>query len=721
MALFSCGGLSFWLSAVILQAACVLHVSAAPRRFSISNDLFMKDNEPFIIRSGSLHYFRVPAQYWRDRIQRMKALGLNTVTAYVAWNYHEEVEGQFHDLEMVSTFLDIIHEEGMLVILRPGPYICAEWEFGGLPSYLLGKTGIKIRTYNAPYINAVDRWLNKLYTSIGSKAYSKGGPIIAVQIENEYGSFANVVNNSDDAKYMHHLYDLAYSYFGPDMLYTTIDGGEDGDETKKVLEQGSPWKNNASVFGTIDGGLMSNYSKKFAQQKEFNAPGNCPKMWCELWVGWFTVWGDENQANYSAFLSDGPDHISVKDGIKEIVDEGASFSIYMAHGGTNFGFWAGANGDEKKNDWRSIEPDITSYDYSSPISEAGDHNIGSDGGDLFAAVQEAISSKYGKAPDEPAPIPKAAYGEIALTESADLFGSLEKLQSCSHTVEANEPFPTFEDLGHAYGFMLYSRTPGSSFSGQTLNFNSHIVHDRVQVFVDSSPIGIAYRRQGDSKVSTPGGKSMDLLVENMGRINYGQAMYDYKGLVNMTPPVEGSWTAYCLPLKSATVQGLTFSADPKWTLGQPMFRRGTLNVIGAPKDTFLDVGGLTKGLIWVNGNNLGRYWATQGPQCTLYVPASFLSSGANEVIVLDLEGSTTNAIVSVAAPRFSVCTARKVGVRLAYVVIAGAVIVVLLIAGCICCYCYCRKKASARISPYNEGTHSGFGKLLLEEKLTAAT
>jgi len=745
MALFSCGGLSFWLSAVILQAACVLHVSAAPRRFSISNDLFMKDNEPFIIRSGSLHYFRVPAQYWRDRIQRMKALGLNTVTAYVAWNYHEEVEGQFHDLEMVSTFLDIIHEEGMLVILRPGPYICAEWEFGGLPSYLLGKTGIKIRTYNAPYINAVDRWLNKLYTSIGSKAYSKGGPIIAVQIENEYGYFGDCAHNHNDAMYMYHLHDLAHSYFGPDIVYTTIDGGNRW-TLDTTLPKGTPWFKNSSVLATIDGEMMAEFSSSFAKQKEFNAPGHAPKMWSELWTGWFTMWGDAHQANRSALQTKFSNllfnkifgevnfrfneimhsqtvmygSVSYKDGVKEMIDEGASFSLYMAHGGTNFGFWSGAMGDSTANGPSSYQALITSYDYSAPISEAGDHNIGTDGGDLFHAVRKAITSKYGKAPEEPPPIPKVAYGKINFTESASLFANLDKLQTGSHTVDNDMLFPSFEKLSLPFGLMLYRRTPGlegsSSFSEQNLNFNSFKVHDRVQVFVEGSSYGSVSRVDGDASVRIPAGKNMDLLVENMGRINTGAtAMYDYKGLF-MKPPVGGNWTAHCLPLSSETVQRLPFSAFTELVDGQPVFRRGALQVHGTPMDTFLDTDGLIKGVIWVNGHNIGRFWPTNGPQRTLYVPAPYLRSGTNDIIVLDLEGSTAGAIESVALSS----STERLSNPIEFVVLVNAALAVCFcLAGCWCrrgCHLYCCRGLArpANLLKHDDVMDCESPKLLLE-------
>jgi len=639
----------------------------------------------------------------------MKALGLNAITAYVAWNYHEEVEGQIHDLEMVSSFLELIHKEGMLVILRPGPYICAEWEFGGLPSFLLAKPDIQLRTYNAPYIQAVDRWLNTLYASITTKVYSKGGPIIAVQIENEYGFFGDCSNNHNDKMYMYHLHDLALSYFGPDIVYTTID-------EPWHLSRGTPWFKNSSVLATVDGGLESAFGSGFWQQIKFNAAGYSPKMWSELWTGWYTSWGAALQSNKSViqthvslgWVNDllgeidyrinrifGADaltlsSISYKDGVQGMINAGGSFSLYMAHGGTNFGFWSGAMGKRWSNGPDSFQPIVTSYDYSAPISEGGDHNIGADSGDLYLAVQRAISSKYGKSPEEPPPIQKAAYGKIAFNESASLFESLDELKTCNHVVHDNSvQLPSFEKLSLPFGFVLYSRTPGltgsSSFSKQTLNFNSFTVHDRVQVFVDGSSVGSASRQDGDTSIHIPQGENMSLLVENMGRINAVSLeiwdMYDYKGLL-MKPPVDGNWTAYCLPLASTALQKLKFSAFTKVIDGQPTFRRGNLEVTGTPTDTYLDTDGLTKGIIWVNGNNLGRFWHTRGPQQTMYVPAPFLRSGANEVIVLDLEGSAVEAIQSVERPRWSPTTPRQ-DIRI--MVEANVLLAVLLIVvGCVC-------------------------------------
>jgi len=571
----------------------------------------------------------------------MKALGLNSITAYVPWNYHEEVEGLPQKLDEITDFLDAAEAEGMLVIFRPGPYICGEWELGGFPAWLLwnDKSGIKLRTYESTYIKAVDKWLKALYGAVSGHTYSKGGPIALVQIENEYGSFGDCSANPDDAKYMNHLLDVATSHFGTSVVYTTIDGGEGKSAAK--LEAGSPWKGDSRVLATVDGGLSNSveYAQRFEQQKAFNAPGHSPKMWSELWVGWFTVWGDAAAANKST--SD------FHNGLSDMVAQDASFSLYMAHGGTNFGFWSGANGD-LKNDYK---PDITSYDYSSPISEGGDHNIGSDGGDLFVAVQSAIASKHGQPSFvEPDPIGKVAYGTISLTESAGLFDNLDPLATCHPSVKKNESLPSFEDMKHSYGLMLYEST--GAFASQEITITAEEAHDRAQLFVDGKEVGTAYRPQCPTTMTVPEGSNAKLLVENMGRINYGQGIYDHKGYLGR-PPVAGNWSAWCLPLTSQSVMGLPFGSKP---VQGPIFQRGNLNIQGEPQDTWLDMAGFKKGYVWVNGHNLGRYWETAGPQHTLYLPAPFLSKGDNDIIVLDLHLSTSDAptsLLSVAKPRYS--------------------------------------------------------------------
>jgi hypothetical protein len=565
----------------------------------------------------------------------MKALGLNTVTAYVAWNYHEDVYGTIRGLDAVTSFLQLAKEVGMLVLLRPGPYICAEWEFGGLPSSLL-QPDIKLRTFDEKYIAAVDRWWGALLPEVRPYLYSKGGPIVMMQIENEYGYHGDCASNPDDAKYMNHLLELATKFLGTDVVYITIDLGQ-GDGS--ILPKGSPWHGDSRVVATVDGGLSSSYSSGFQQQKEFNAPGNSPKMWTELWSGWFTKWGEEHATNRSTK--------EFYEGVWAMVNEGASFSLYMAHGGTNFGFWSGASLDKNSEGKLIYRPDITSYDYSAPISEAGDHNVGSDGGDLFDAVRGAIASVHGEPElQEPAPKTKTAYGEVLLQESASLFDNIQRLATCNVEVAAGDALPSMEKLMQHYGLVLY-RSSGS-FDAATLPFESDTLHDRVQVFVDGSEVGTAYRADCPTTVDVPAGQSMHLLVENMGRLNFGHGIDDYKGLLS-EPPVSGNWSATCLPLVPVQVMSLPYK---KQEVSGPAFKRGWLSIWEEPADTFLDSAGFTKGYVWVNGYELGRYWETAGPQHTVYLPGAYLHEGLNEIVVLDLHGSDAVSITSVASPRY---------------------------------------------------------------------
>jgi len=347
-----------------------------------------------------------------------------------------------------------------------------------------------------------------------------------------------------------------------------------------------------------------------------------------------------------------------------MVAENASFSLYMAHGGTNFGHWSGANGDQTSEGRRSFKPDITSYDYSSPISEAGEHNVGSDGGDLFLAVQAAILGAAQPPVAEPPAPPKAAYGAIQLTSSLPLLDHLAALGEEVVPVEAGEaPLPSFEDLSCWYGLLLY-QSAGQPFGELQMSFSSTTLHDRVQVLVDGVEAGTAYRASCPQDVTAPAGSLLQFLVENMGRINYGaNGLYDFKGLL-APPPVAGNWSATCIPLRPEQVSALPFAAPaasaasqgmppPAAGGGGPVFHRGELHLASPPADTFLDTAGWSKGYIWVNGVGLGRYWEAAGPQHTLYLPAPFLRQGSNEIVVLDLHGAQASSLLSVSSPRYT--------------------------------------------------------------------
>jgi len=380
---------------------------------------------------------------------------------------------------------------------------------------------------------------------------------------------------------------------------------------------------------------MKNYTLLFMSQKQFNAPGNSPKMWTELWTGWFTSWGHGRSA-------------STMDGAKwyrdvsEMVRENASFSIYMAHGGTSFGFWSGANADDLgKYYW----PDTTSYDYGAPINEAGDHNMGLRvaNDDLFVSIKNALGGGSGPVPAEPDPIKKVSYGWIALPEAAPLFVNLNTLATCKQSLDgrADSKLPSMESLRQGHGLLLYryDAEQNGRFQASVKVYHDYEIHDRAQVFVDGLQAGLLYRPELPSRISLPPGESMDILVENMGHINYGLSVgRDHKGWL-ADPPIPGVWTAICIPLDTEQVRNVKFSTGAVTNTLGPVFRRGFFNVSGEPHDTFISTKGLTKGYVWINGFNLGRYWETAGPQHELYLPAPLFKMGANEIVILELHHS----------------------------------------------------------------------------------
>ena len=634
--------LVFWFAFVSLRRALAtpsLRLGHG-RQFTIEDDRFVKDGEPFVLRSGSVHYSRVPRAYWRDRLLRVRALGLNAVTTYVPWNLHETEPNAFDfaGAKHVGAFLDEAKDAGLLAILRVGPYMCGEWEFGGFPAWLL-RENATLRTYDPAYLAYVDRYWRQLLPQFKNRLYSAGGNVVVIQLENEFGDYGDCSKNENDARYMRHLYDLATQHLGTDVIYSTV-------SPARNLDKASPWRDDSRVLATVDGGLAGGYAADFALQKAFNAPGHSPKMWTELWTGWYTHWVDATAANKTA--------AEYGSGVAAMAREpNASFSLYMAHGGTSYGYWSGAN--DLAPGGPTFAADVTSYDYDAPVGEAGDHTVGADGGDTFAAIRDAIAAVYGAPPDEPPAVPKRAYGAVALAEAAKLLDHVGALATCSEELPSGGAWPSMEDLGQNYGFLLYSQATPSP-SPQTLAFDEESLHDRVHVFVDGELSGVPRFRPdcgASCAVDVPGGSDLRLLVENMGRINYGARAAerrDRKGLLKRVGDLD---RVTCLPLDPAAVAGLPFRPLDGAATASPVFLRGVLTIDGAPADTYLDTRGLSKGIIWLNGRMLGRFWETAGPQHALYAPAPFLHSGKNDVIVLDLDGKQPPALQSRASQRWA--------------------------------------------------------------------
>jgi beta-galactosidase len=574
--------------------------------FSYNDTQFLLDGQPYKIFSGAMHYFRVLPQYWEDRLVKLRALGLNTLETYVAWNLHEPRPGEFHfetGLDLVR-YIQLAGELGFKVLLRPGPYICSEWEFGGLPAWLLKDPGMRLRCAHPAFLQAVDRFFENLFPKITPLLITRGGPVIAMQVENEYGGYGN------DQAYLQHLVN-AFRHAGIDVLLFTSDG-----PTPEMLVSGSI----PGVLKTVNFAIRP--GEALSRLREYQPVG--PLMVTEFWDGWFDHWGETHHTAARDMLGTGE---SVEDNLETILESGASFSLYMAHGGTNFGFMNGANGAPGP-----YQGTITSYDYAAPLSECGDPTP------RYHAIREVIS-RYTPLTELalPAPLPKKAFGRLSLNESAPLFNHLDEL---SRSVQSPTPEP-MEYLDQDYGFILYrTHLSGPRTSAPLLLYG---LADRAQVFVDGSPAGILEREFPDGKLKIevpPAGITLDILVENMGRINYGPDLLDRKGVraVLHGQQLLFGWQIYQLPLDNPG--SLAFSSLQ--TGPGPAFFRGRFEV-DDPADTFLSLPGWTKGVAWVNGFNLGRYWA-RGPQQTLYVPAPLLQPGANELVVLELHPSRARQV-----------------------------------------------------------------------------
>ncbi|MFC5450358.1 glycoside hydrolase family 35 protein [Paenibacillus aestuarii] len=569
-------------------------------QLQINKQQFIWDGEPLQIISGAIHYFRIVPEYWEDRLLKLKACGFNTVETYIPWNLHEPKEGEFNFAGMadVERFIQTAGALGLHVIVRPSPYICAEWEFGGLPAWLLQYPDMRLRCLDSSYLAKVDRYYDELIPRLTTRLSTNGGPIIAMQIENEYGSYGN------DQAYLAYLRDGLVRR-GVDVLLFTSDGPEHG------MLQG----------GTVPGTLATvNFGSKpeeaFHTFREYRSDD--PLVCMEYWNGWFDHWLKPHHTR---------DAGDVADVFERMLRAGASVNFYMFHGGTNFGFYNGANFQDK------YEATITSYDYDAPLSECGDET------DKYRAVREKLTAYLGVNPAElpafPAPIAKKSYGPILLNEKADL---LEQLSLLAQPVQRVYPEP-MEKLGQNYGFIVYSTFVSGPRTAEKLTIQD--VHDRAQVFLDGVFQGVVERWDARPlQVDIPaGGAKLDIVVENMGRVNYGPKLRDHKGItegVRLNNQFLFNWTIYPLPLEE--VSHLQYTPEPdaiqKTSDNRPAFYKGVFHVEEAG-DTFVKLEGWTKGVVWINGFNLGRYW-DRGPQRTLYVPAPLLRSGANEIVVLEL-------------------------------------------------------------------------------------
>ena len=578
---------------------------------------FYLDGQPLKIMSGAMHYFRIPREYWRDRLLKLKECGLNTVETYTSWNLHEPEEGVFDfsgNLD-IDYYMTLCEELGLNIILRPGPYICAEWEFGGLPWWLLRYENMPLRCYNETFLSKVRRYYTELLGRVRHHLASKGGNLIMIQVENEYGSYG------DDKKYMRAVAEI-YRDLGMDCMYFTSDG------PSPSMMMGGPLKEYLAVanFG-------SRPAERLAVLKKYRPEQ--PTMCGEYWCGWFDHWYDGHHVRSA--------ESAAKD-FEEFFTADGSFSIYMFHGGTNFGFMNGANYTDV------YQPTITSYDYCAPLTEAGDRT------EFYYRIRDLIGKYLGE--DKLPPLtatetPKKAYGKVALSEAAYLFDNLDNLAS---PIETAAP-EYMEQLGQGYGYTLYRTVAQGVGDRRTLNIEK--VHDRAHIYINGKYEKTYDRRAmpvEDERVITYydfGEKfNVDILCENMGRVNYGTKLLDRKGIHGFRfggGQYHFGWKSYCLPMKD--LSGLEFgSATGVTANNMPVFLRGYLDIEGEPCDTFIRLDGFTKGFVTVNGFNLGRYFNTAGPQKTLFVPAPMLKSGKNEIIVFESDKTDSLTVEFFAEP-----------------------------------------------------------------------
>ena len=576
--------------------------------FTVGDTDFLLDGRPVRLLSGALHYFRVHERQWGHRLAMLRAMGLNCVETYVPWNLHEPRPGGFRDAEALGRFLDAAREAGLWAIVRPGPYICAEWENGGLPHWLTGELGARVRTRDERFLGHVGRWFAHLLHEIVPRQFDRGGPVLMVQVENEYGSYGS------DQVYLRRLAGLLRGG-GVTVPLFTSDGPED-----HMLTGGSL----PDVLATANFGSHARVAFEALRRHRPAGPLMCMEFWC----GWFDHWGAEHVVR-------GPGDAA--DALREILECGASVNLYMAHGGTNFAGWAGANRGGGALHDGALEPDVTSYDYDAPIDEYGRPT------EKFWRFRSVLAA-YADGPlPEPPPSPAAlgSRATVDLTGWAPLSVVLDVLggPESEHAVP-----PTFEELDVDRGLVRYTvDVPGPR---QPYPLTVRGLRDIAVVYVDGAPAGVLTEDEPRLKEQVAGPARVELWVESLGRVNYGPRTGEAKGVtggvLHERQYLHGVRArALRLDAFDDGVESVPFRALP--APGSPGLYRGTLTVRGAG-DAGLELPGWTRGFVWVNGFNLGRYWSV-GPQSSLYVPGPVLREGVNEVWLLEFEEASTAPVL----------------------------------------------------------------------------
>ena len=594
--------------------------------FTTGDKTFLLDGKPFVVKAAEIHYPRIPRPYWDHRIKMCKALGMNAVCIYIFWNIHEQAEGKFDFTGQndVAEFCRLAQKNGMYVIVRPGPYVCAEWEMGGLPWWLLKKKDIRLREQDPYFMERVKIFEQKVGEQLAPLTIQRGGPIIMVQVENEYGSYG------EDKAYISEIRDIVREAFSP------LPSGGAGGGLFFQCDWASNFTRNGldDLIWTMNFGTGANIDKQFERLKQLRP--NAPLMCSEFWSGWFDKWGARHETRPAKAMVDGMD---------EMLSKNISFSLYMTHGGTSFGHWAGANSP-------GFAPDVTSYDYDAPINEYGQPTP------KYYEVRKMMQ-KYADTNTPPRgsrrgglpSIPKPAAPIITIPKF-----SLEKVMRISDYQTAqrqSRDVLTMEDMDCGWGMIEYTTTLQEVTEKSVLTLND--CHDFAMVYVDGKYIGKIDRVKNEKSIVLPPvnkGQVLNILVEAMGRINFGRAIKDFKGItkeVLLQAEVDGhemtwnlkNWSIITMSddydaIKKAMSQGHNDVKRRETIFSDGGYFKGefTLKKVG---DTFLNFETWGKGQVWVNGHAMGRIWSI-GPQQTLYIPGCWLKKGKNEIIVLDILG-----------------------------------------------------------------------------------
>ncbi len=606
-----------------LMASAMFAVStpaqAQQNSFEIGNKTFLLNGKPFVVKAAEVHYPRIPRPYWEQRIKMCKALGMNTLCVYVFWNIHEQKmdEFDFTDNNDLRAFVKLAQKNGMYVIVRPGPYVCAEWEMGGLPWWLLKKKDIRLREQDPFFMERLRVFEKKVGEQIGDLTIEKGGPIIMVQVENEYGSYG------EDKPYISEVRDIIR---------------ESGFDQVKLFQ--CDWSSNFTKNGlddltwTMNFGTGANIDNEFRKLKQLRPES--PLMCSEFWSGWFDKWGGRHETRGAK---------DMVDGMRDMLDRGISFSLYMTHGGTNWGHWAGANSP-------GFAPDVTSYDYDAPINEAGQTTP------KYFELREMMA-KYNDGKKLPA-IPKEyatiSIPKVEFKEVAPLFSNLPKPK------QLNGELRTFEELDLGWGCMLYRTKIQQAINAESV-LKVTEAHDYAQIFINGKYIGKLDRINRETTLNLPAmrqGDVLDIYVEALGRINFGRAIKDFKGItekVELTYNLADNsqvninlknWEIYCLPDDYKTQTEMKYVPVTEQNKGVRGNYRATftLSKVG---DTFINMETFGKGQVYVNGHAIGRFWQI-GPQQTLYMPGCWLKKGVNEIIVTDVVGPKEAAVEGLQKP-----------------------------------------------------------------------